>query len=86
VDISARTIGLVIIMAATFAPLFPWAIGLKSTPFLLFSGGLQGVSAGLILGTGLDGIRLGLPLYLAIAVAPLLIMLLLMRFFVQEDE
>ena len=84
-DISARTIGLVIIMAVTFAPLFPWAIGLKSTPFLLFSGGLQGMSAGLILGTGLDGIRLGFPLYLAIVLAPLLTTLLLMRFLVQED-
>lgn len=73
-------------MAVTFAPLFPWAIGLKSTPFLLFSGGLQGVSAGILLGTRLDGIILGLPLYLAIAVVPLLIMLLLMRFFVQDDE
>jgi len=73
-------------MAVTFAPMFPWAIGLKSTPFLLFSGGLQGVSAGILLGTRLDGIILGLPLYLAIAVAPLLIMLLLMRFFVQDDE
>ncbi|MBS3874175.1 MAG: hypothetical protein KGZ92_09355 [Firmicutes bacterium] len=84
--ISARTIGLIILMAVTFAPMFPWAIGLKSTPFLLFSGGLQGVSAGILLGTRLDGIILGLPLYLAIAVAPLLIMLLLMRFFVQDDE
>jgi len=86
VYISARTIGLIILMAVTFAPMFPWAIGLKSTPFLLFSGGLQGVSAGILLGTRLDGIILGLPLYLAIAVAPLLIMLLLMRFFVQDDE
>lgn len=84
--ISTRTIGLIILMAVTFAPLFPWAIGLKSTPFLLFSGGLQGVSAGILLGTRLDGIILGLPLYLAIAVVPLLIMLLLMRFFVQDDE
>ena len=85
-DISARTIGLIILMAVTFAPLFPWAIGLKSTPFLLFSGGLQGVSAGVILGTGLDGIRLRLPLYLAITLAPMLTVFLLMRFFVQDDE
>lgn len=84
-NVSITTLGLIIVMAMTFAPLFPWASGLKSTPFLLFSGGLQGASAGFILGTALDGIRLGLPLYLTILLAPVLTTLLLMRFFVDKD-
>lgn len=83
---SLTTIGLILAMTFTFARLFPLAIGSKPTPYLMFFGALSGAGAAFIIGSGLDGEKLGFPLTMGIAFAPVFISLLMRRFFTHDDE
>ncbi|MBS4055346.1 MAG: hypothetical protein KGZ64_11390 [Thermaerobacter sp.] len=85
-DVSLITIGLVVAMTLVFARLFPLAIGSKPTPYLMFFGALSGAGAAFIIGSGLDGEKLGFPLTMGVAFAPVLITLLLRRFFTHDNE